>query len=260
MTKIMKRIMAYLIDLILITMLAQGLSSTTILNPNLNKYQKYSKEYNELYSDYANFALRIQKYYQDKNLTEEEYNKLIEKYPSYEEKINKYYKDSKLTEKNYKKLVTEITKEYSTKANKIYYKIEKNSIADLSIYIILVILYFVGFNVATNGQTLGKKLMRLKIVNNEDEKKKVTALNYLIRTILMYELSYYIVRLVGINILNNKTYMTVTSYTYYLQTILDFAIMVTILARKDQRGLHDILSKTRVAMYDRNGIEIKKEK
>lgn len=260
MSKIWKRLVAYLIDLLIITMLSQGLASTTVLNPNINKYQKYNKEYNEKYITYANFTIQLQKYYQDNKLTDEEYNKLIEKYPTYENNLKKYYQENKLTKKNYKKLIKVVTKNYAKEANDIYYKIEKTSTPEFIIYLVLTFLYFVGFNYITNGQTLGKKIMKLKIVNINHEQSKVSIINYIIRTIPMYQTLYYIIRLIGIYTLNKQMYLDITSKAYYIQTILEFLIITCMIIRIDGRGLHDILAKTRVAMYNREGKEITKYK
>ena len=157
MSKLVKRIFAYIIDILIITILTQCLSNTTIFNPNLNKYEKYQKESTTEYSNYLSFISNLQNYYKDNKLTEKEYNKLIKDNPTYENTINSYYKNNKLTEKNYTKLVNKVTKEYTEKAKKLNYKVEKNSISEKIIYLLFVFLYFVGFNYITNGETLGKK-------------------------------------------------------------------------------------------------------
>ena len=48
MKNILKRFIAYLIDMLIVVTLTQLISNTTLFNPNLNKYQKYSKEYSEI--------------------------------------------------------------------------------------------------------------------------------------------------------------------------------------------------------------------
>ena len=245
MSKLLKRICAYLIDILLITTIAQTLSSTTIFNPNLNAYQKYQKQYNETYKEYATYVTTLTKYYDDNKLTEKEYNKLIEKNKTYESITNKYYQDSRLTKKNYNKLLKEVTKEYTTISQKIFYKIEKNSISEKIIYIVLVFLYFVGFNYITQGQTLGKKIMKLKIAKkNSNEKVPITS--YLIRVILMYQTIYYIVRLITLLLIPASQYNSITNMTYNIQNLLDLAIITCMLVRKDGRGLHDLLAGTEV--------------
>lgn len=45
MDKTLKRTFAYFIDILVVTTITYLLSSTTIINPQLNNYNKYYKEY-----------------------------------------------------------------------------------------------------------------------------------------------------------------------------------------------------------------------
>ena len=255
MYKLWKRICAYIIDVLIITMITQSLSNTTILNPNLNKYQKYQKEYTTAYNEFIGLITQLQKDYEDKKLTEEEYNKLIDSYPLYENKINKYYQNQTLTKKNFNKLINSIAKQYTDKSSKLYFLVEKNSISEIVIYLILTLLYFIGFNYLTDGQTLGKKITHLKIVSNIDKHQKVSLISYLIRALLMYQVIYYLMRLVCILCLKESQYLQITSFIYYVQNTLDFIIIMFILIRKDKRGLHDILANTKVIQLDKKETE-----
>ena len=255
MSKLVKRIIAYLIDILLVTIVCQSLANTTLMNPNLNKYEKYQKEYNETYINYANYIKQLYNVYQDKELTEEEYNKLIEKNKEYEELTNKYYKDSKLTEKNYNKLLTESANNYRKTAQEVTYKLEKNSISEKILYLVLVFLYFVVFNYITNGQTVGKKVMKLKI-ENKDDTKKVSILSYIIRALMLYQTIYYIAKLVAILFLSKAQYTNVITTVYSIQNLLDLAILTTIMMRtKDGRGLHDLLARTKVVSVNKKKLE-----
>ena len=253
MRKLCRRICAYIIDILIISIITQSLASTTILNPNLNKYQKYSKEYNKLYSNYVSFIYQLQNDYQDSKLTEKEYKKLVKSYPEYEENINEYYQNKKLTEKKYNKLIEQITKEYEKKSSGLYYLVEKNAISEMIIYLIITVVYFVFFNYLTQGQTLGKKVTKLKIINEENQNKKVKIINYIIRMLPLYQIIYYTTRLICIFLLKKSQYIEITSMVYYLQSILTFITIATLIIRKDGRCLHDLLAKTKVIMYDKNG-------
>ena len=52
-------------------------------------------------------------------------------------------------------------------------------------------------------------------------------------------------------------YYTVTNYVYTFQSYLEMIVIATMSIRLDGRGLQDMLAKTRVVLYDRNGNEIK---
>ena len=77
MKKIFKRLLAYLIDILIITSITNLISNTTLINPNLGKYQKYNKEYSQMIISANGFILKLQDYYQDNKLTTKEYEKLI---------------------------------------------------------------------------------------------------------------------------------------------------------------------------------------
>ncbi|MBQ8681946.1 MAG: RDD family protein [Bacilli bacterium] len=256
MKKLFKRFVAYAIDMMVIVLIAQSLSGVPVINKQLDKYNKYYDNYVELYKTYSAFKIDLTNDFEDKELTEEEYNSLIEEHKSYEEILKEKYEDKKLTEKEYKKLNTKVDDEYNEEYKKIYYKIEQNSIAYFVIYLIATLLYFIGFNKYTNGQTLGKKVMRLKIVNSKDESSPVPVWSYLVRTIILYQPIYYIVKLIGVTLMDIDMYYTVTSVFYNIQYYLEILIIIMIMMRLDGRGPHDLLAQTRVIMLDKNGNEI----
>ena len=253
MNKFLKRFLAYIIDMLIVLVLTTSLAGTTIFNPNLNKYQKYSKEYAEKYKEVAEFIEDIQKKYNDNKLTEKEYNKLKEKYPTYEIYLNKYYKENKLTKKNYSKLLNKLSNDFLDNTSDLRYKMEKYSVYEIIIRIVLTILYFVGFNYITDGQTLGKKLLHLRIVDKDNNKNKVSLLSYTLRAVLMYEIIYDLSKIISIYSLNQKDYFNVTNAFLNIQNIIQFLIIAFIIIRNDGRGIHDIIAKTRVEMYNKKG-------
>lgn len=257
MSKLFKRFIAYLIDMMVILIITQCLIGIPQLNKQLDDYNKFYNEYLELYNEYAYFKIDTNKYFEDKELTDEEYNKLISKYTNYKDTLNKYYIDGELSGKNYDKLNKEIDDNYNNTYRELYYKIEKNSIMYFVIYLITVIAYFVGFNKYTSGQTLGKKLMRLKIVNSNDENKDVPVWKFIVRAIILYQPIYYIVKLIGVSFLDINMYYDVTNIVYNVQGYLEMLIIVMVMIRLDGRGPQDLLAKTRVVLYDRNGNEVK---
>ena len=57
--------------------------------------------------------------------------------------------------------------------------------------------------------------------------------------------------------MDTSMYYTFTKYVYTFQSYLEMIVMATMSIRIDGRGLQDMLAKTRVVLYDRNGNEIK---
>lgn len=256
MNKLFKRFIAYTIDMMVILIIAQSLSGIPQINKQLNNYNKYSKEYYELLEDYIYFKDYLHSDL-DKELTEEDYNSWLEECPEYKKVIDKRYEKEAITEEEYKELDKEANNIYNELAIDKAYKVEKNNILYLCLYIVAVILYFVVFNKYTGGQTLGKKLMRLKIVNNSDNSKDVPIWSYIIRMLILYQPINYLIKLIGINYLDMNTYFDVTSNVSTIQGYIEMLVIVIAMIRVDGRGIHDILANTRVVAYDRHGNEVK---
>jgi len=253
MFKIFKRFIAYFIDMMVVLIIVQTISSIPFVNKDLDKYNEVYDEYMETTLEYGNFKVDLDKYYEDKKITEKEYDKILSDYPGYEYLLDKYYKDGKLSSKNYDKLVSELDDTYLTDYEDVYYKIDKYSYVYNICYVIVTILYFVGFNMITNGVTLGKKLVRLKIINNKDSNSKVGVSSYLIRCVMVYQIIYYLFKVIFINVLSVGDYYTVSNIVYDIHTYLLFIILMFASIRLDGRGLHDIVANTRVIEVDKNG-------
>lgn len=259
MNKNLNRLLAYIIDILIVYLIVNSLSSAPIINKQLNSYNKYYKEYQETYNNYINFSQDLTKYYGDNKLTKSEHNKLIKKYPKLKSDLNKYYKNNKLSQKQYNKLTKKINQKFQTKYKKIYYKLNKYSIIYNVIYITVLLAYFVLFNILTNGQTLGKKIFKLKIINNKDPDIKVSILNYLIRTTILYNPIYYLAMLL-VPYFNANNFYTWSLIWSNIKNYLEVVIIVMIIIRKDNRGLHELLSNTKVISLDKKSNELQEEK
>ena len=256
MKKILKRIGAYFIDMMVVMLITQCLSGVPFINKQLDTYNKYYQEYSNALKEYSEFKLELQNSFKDEKITEKEYNKIIKISDDYKQEIEKFYDDKKITKKEYKTINKNMDNHYLKIYKKLYSKVEKNSICYFIIYLITTIFYFVFFNYYTNGETLGKKIFHLKIVNNKDNNKKVSILSYIIRAIFLYQPIYYIIKLICVMTLNGNDYYSVTSIVYDIQYYLQFIIILTVMIKMDGRGLHDLLAGTRVASYNRKGEEI----
>lgn len=259
MKKLFKRFIAYTIDMMVVLLITQCLSGIPQINKQLDNYNRYYDDYVDLYKNYASFKTVLNEYFEDETLTEEEYNNLAQEHENYIDILDEYYIDGELTTKNYEKLNTKIAEDYETQYKEVYYKIEQNSILYFVIYLIAVVAYFVGFNKYTNGQTLGKKLMRLKVVNSKDSSKDVPVWSYIVRALVLYQPIYYIVKLIGVNFMSAGMYYDVTSIVYEIQGYLEMLIIAVVMIRIDGRGPQDLLAKTRVVLYDRNGKEVEEK-
>lgn len=256
MKKIIKRILAYTLDLLVIVLISSTLSNIKIINKQLDNYNEYYDELIQISTEYNNFMTDLDEYY-TKELSEENYQKIIENNPNYKKYISKYYEDKKLEKDEYEKIKTESKDIYQKKYQKLYYKIEQNSTITYIIYLIIIVLYFGLFNLITNGQTIGKKIFRLKVVKKDGTEAQL--INYLIRSILPYNIIYYIIAIIGIHILNQNNYYTISNIIYEIQSCIQWIIIIMIIIRTDGRGIHDLIGNTKVIALDKEGNIIKDE-
>jgi len=247
---VLKRIGAYFIDIILVTLLSTLLSANSYINKDYDAYSKTYEEYNNEYDHYIEFYEKVEKYYDDNKISEEEYNKLIDIESEYDSYLNDYYKDKIISEEEYKTLLKNINKNYSEKETNYNYKLLKYSIIPTIVSLMSILLYFVVFQFYFNGQTLGKKLMKIRVISNNNKDLKI--FNFFIRSLIVNEVFINILNLVFLIILSKDSFIEYNKIIYAVTYIIEMTILFTIVFNKDNRGLHDYISNTKV-------IEDKKE-
>lgn len=161
--------------------------------------------------------------------------------------------------------VTEVIKEYTEGSTKteakqdevadklvdLNYRIAKVTYLNQIVSICAYLGYFVVMPIFTKGQTLGKKIMKIKIVDTNDE--NVSANKLLIRALILYSIAANILNLILLLVVDKSTYMTISGLIGNLFNIILIVSFVMILVRKDKRGLHDLISGTKVISTEESG-------
>lgn len=136
------------------------------------------------------------------------------------------------------------TKEYYEEYADLYYDIQKDGAPINAISIILTIGYFVGFGYLNKGQTIGKKLFGIRVVNNTG--KPVTLKQIALRSLFIYSLFSAIINIILVFIIGRESYYITSTIFTMIDTILILVTVILILFREDKRGLHDIIASTKV--------------
>lgn len=136
--------------------------------------------------------------------------------------------------------------EYFDRWTVINQQIDQECVIYLIFNILLILIYFVLLPKVWNGQTVGKKILKLQVVSNNNE--KVTVVQYLIRNMLINGLAQMILLLLFLYLLPSSMYFIFSSILTFIQLILVIISIFMILYRKDKRGLHDIFSGTKVCV------------
>lgn len=133
--------------------------------------------------------------------------------------------------------------EYYNQSIEVSYDIAYCNFLSSLIEVFILILYFIVFQFYNKGQTLGKKIMKLRVVsiNGELGIEQITVRSLIINSILVDILTMGALLLAG----RNTYYYFYISFQLLAYIIL-FTTLMMILFRKDGRGLHDVITKTQV--------------
>ena len=134
-------------------------------------------------------------------------------------------------------------KEYFNQYSSIEYLISKEMFLQNLFSLILMIGYFVILPYYYNGQTIGKKMMKIKIVK-EDE--KLTINDLALRSLLSNGIAMTFIELALIFLIKDTAYFITISILSFIQFLLVITSIFMILYRKDKKALHDIVCKTLV--------------
>lgn len=124
------------------------------------------------------------------------------------------------------------------------YNLAKNSINTTVVNLVFSAFYFIVFQFLNKGQTLGKKLLKIKVVNKENENPNI--LQMLIHGGIAYSIFATTITVLLFFLASKKVYIGVINYVQLLDMGLVFATIIMMLFRKDERGLHNILAGTKV--------------
>ena len=186
-----KRVLAYLVDVMIISFVSLLL---TYFIPTSENYNKLNKEFENLTIDYRNQEVTME--------------------------------------------------EYLEKGTDINYQLNKEAVPQTIVSTVLSIIYFVVLAYFMNGETLGKKLMKIKITSNND--KKLTMNNYLIRALVIDSVLMKIITIITILLFSKDIYLTSYNIISYVFSLVYIVSLAMILFSKNGRGLQDILANTKV--------------
>ena len=162
----------------------------------------------------------------------------------YNDEYVKFYEEYK---DNIKEIKDEKSlEEYKNRLEDINYRLDRKNIYGATISILLTIIYFAIFQKYNNGQTLGKRIMKIKLSN-------MSIFKYLIRTIILHNVWINALKIILILILSKKNYILANNILYVLALLIETTIIIMVSMRKDNKGLHDLIVGSKV-------IEMPKEK
>lgn len=134
--------------------------------------------------------------------------------------------------------------EYFKQFSSVEYLVNKEMFLQNLFNLVLMIGYFIILPYYYNGQTIGKKIMKIKIVK-EDGKLGINDL--VLRGLIANGILITLIELSLIFLVKDTTYILTVSIFDFVQFLLVIISTFMILYRKDKKALHDVICKTLVA-------------
>ena len=136
------------------------------------------------------------------------------------------------------------TNEYIDSMYAARYVIEKEIVVKSIITIVVTFAYFATFAYYNNGQTLGKKLLHIKVVNNDG--KEVSHLQLALRTLIINEVFFSTVSVIMLFFIKSDQFFYTIGLVELVQSLVVIVALIMVMVRKDKKGLHDMLCQTKV--------------
>lgn len=130
----------------------------------------------------------------------------------------------------------------------VNYEIYKKSGFITIITLFLEVLYFVCYQFYKKGQTLGKKIIRIRVKSNDDSDLTMNQLVYRALIINSVFIDIVSVALIIFATKNICVYGILTMNS--VQSIIMFVSAIMIMFSRKSRGLHDIICNTKVVRDD----------
>ena len=162
-------------------------------------------------------------FYNDKEMSkyEEKSNELVEKYTTNKISVEKFMLES---------------------ANVSYQMARDNGIVSIAT-IIFEILYFIVYQLYNGGQTLGKKLMKIKIVSTKGE---LTMNQIMFRALIINSIMLELISFGFMLFSSKEVYFFGVGIFEIIQTIVIVISALLIMYSKKSRGIHDLVTHTEV--------------
>ncbi len=139
----------------------------------------------------------------------------------------------------------EITQdEYQQEVNEINYYVAKETVGSTIVLASVSLVYYVIMCYFCHGITLGKYLMKLRIVSANE--KELNMGNYLIRGLFVNFILSYTLNAICTYAMDKNTYINVYLRASSVLSLFILATMLFIMYREDGRGLHDLMSNTKI--------------
>lgn len=136
------------------------------------------------------------------------------------------------------------TEEYLNKYIDIIYQENQDNFDENIIYFVVSVGYFLIFQFLNGGVSIGKKLMKIRIVAND--KKEVKIWQLLVRVCLINEILPMMLLLIITKILTGYSFLIGYGIVSFMRSLIIIICGLTLLVSKKHIAFHDRLSNSHV--------------
>lgn len=172
----------------------------------------------------------------NRNLYERKYNEVLTLFEQYEQ--------GGVTQEDYEQQYIPM-----------YYDLNRLNVNYAIINLVVLIGYFGIFQWQFGGKTIGKKFMKIKVLQNKDNCKP-GIVSFFIRTVVLNNVIITILQLIVLFVCNVNNYYVIYSNVNLVGYVLLYILVFLMFVRTDHRGLHDMIAGTKVVLDE---VDEKKE-
>lgn len=253
MKKFVARLISFFLDLMLISLIVSFIANTSLFVEHASDITLIRNEAYRINEEYKKLDEEIDDILNDAVVSSEEFNYMHTNFINFRVVFDDIRPDVNVSKDYIDTFHERLDEAYKDKYNDELFRIALASRHENIIAIIIYLLYFGVLQYFLKGQTIFKKLFRLKVVDNTNIRMRIPIWKFILRTILICDIIFIAADLIAISNLELSRYLTFNGVLGNIRYFYEVAFILVIFLRDDQRSIHDLLFNTKVVRFNKEG-------